>query len=273
VPELPEVEIVCRNLSSIIGENKKVEGWDFYRNDLRGKIPKTELEKLIGQRILGVQRRAKYILIELEKHYVLSHLGMTGSWRAIENQHGWVPQKHDHIKLSLSAGVTLVYQDIRRFGFVECFPKNQLEKRFEKIGAEPIDNIKNLTALQTKFKTLSSSIKVALMNQELVVGIGNIYASEILFLSKVSPIRKCSKVSHNEFQLIWKNSNKVLKKAIKKGGSTIENYKNSFGQSGNYQKDFFVYGRAEEGCRICATPIRQRSLGGRSTYWCPTCQK
>ena len=273
MPELPEVEIVCRNLSAIIGDNKKVESWNFYRSDLRGKIPKKELNQIVGQKIIGVQRRAKYILIELEKHFILSHLGMTGSWRQVEKAKTWTPLKHDHIKLNISGGLSLVYQDIRRFGFIECLSKQGLEKRFEKLGVEPIDNLKSLTALETQFKSLSTPIKVALMNQELVVGIGNIYASEILFLSKVSPLKKCSKVSHSEFQLIWKNSSKVLKKAIQKGGSTIENYKNSYGESGNYQKDFFVYGREEEGCRICTTPIRQRVLGGRSTYWCSSCQK
>ena len=273
MPELPEVEIVCRNLTTIIGDNKKVESWNFYRSDLRGKIPKKELNQIVGQKIIGIRRRAKYILIELEKHFVLSHLGMTGAWRQVESAKTWVPQKHDHIKLNLSANISLVYQDIRRFGFVECFSKQNYEKRFLKLGVEPIDNLKKLTDLEAKFKSLNVSIKVALMNQELVVGIGNIYASEILFLSKVSPLKKCSKVSHSEFQLIWKNSSKVLKKAIKKGGSTIENYKNSYGESGNFQKDFFVYGKAEEGCRICATPIRQQTLGGRSTFWCSSCQK
>lgn len=273
MPELPEVEIVCRNLSAIIGDNKKVESWNFYRSDLRGKIPQKELNQIVGQKIIGIQRRAKYILIELEKHFVLSHLGMTGSWRKVDSSKAWVPEKHDHIKLNLSSGISLVYKDIRRFGFVECFVKHNFEKRFEKLGVEPIDNLKKLTELETRFKKMSTTIKVAIMNQELVVGIGNIYASEILFLSKVLPLKKCSKVSHSEFQLIWKNSSKVLKKAIQRGGSTIENYKNSYGESGNYQKDFFVYGKAEEGCRICATPIRNRTLGGRSTYWCPSCQK
>ena len=273
MPELPEVEIVCRNLSSIIGDNNKVESWTFYRHDLRGKIPKKELNQIAGQKIIGVQRRAKYILIELEQNFILSHLGMTGSWRQVENSKHWKPEKHDHVKLNLSDGTSLVYKDIRRFGFIECFLKSEIGQRFAKLGAEPIDNIKALTALESKLKKLSTSVKVALMNQELVVGIGNIYASEILFLSKVSPLRSCSKVSHHEFQTIWKNSNKVLKKAIKKGGSTIENYKNSYGVAGSFQNDFFVYGRDQEECRICATPILQRSLAGRSTYWCSTCQK
>ncbi len=273
MPELPEVEIVCRNLSSIIGDNKQIESWNFYRSDLRGLIPKKQLNHVVGQKVIGIKRRAKYILIELEKHFILSHLGMTGSWRQVESIKTWAPNKHDHIKLNLSGGLSLVYQDIRRFGFMECLSKRNFEKRFEKLGLEPIDNIKNLTDLQVEFKKLNTPIKVALMNQELVVGIGNIYASEILFLSKVLPLKKCSKVSHSEFQLIWKNSSKVLKKAIEKGGSTIENYKNSFGESGRYQNNFYVYGKAQDECRICATLIRQISLGGRTTYWCPNCQK
>lgn len=272
MPELPEVEVVCRNLRKIIGENKKIQSWEFYRADLRNKIPQKELNKLVGSKILGVQRRAKYILIELEDEFILSHLGMTGAWKPVDSK-TWTPEKHDHIKLNLSSGLSLVYQDIRRFGFIECWSKTKLSERFQDLGVEPLDNFKELELLEARLKKLQTPIKTALMNQALVVGIGNIYASEILFLSKVSPLRKCSKVSQSEFSLIWKNADKILKKAIQKGGSTIENYKNSFGQKGNYQSEFYVYGRAEQGCRICATPIKQKTLAGRSTFWCSGCQK
>lgn len=270
MPELPEVEIVCRNLSEMIGPAATVQDWFFYRADLRMALPKANLKKLIGQKILQIRRRAKFILFEFADHVVVSHLGMTGAWR--EEKSGWNKQKHDHVVLVLRSDRFFVYSDPRRFGFIEVWRTSQLHERFSDYGVEPLAADTDFEALTGQFRNLEAPIKTALMNQKLVVGIGNIYASEILFAAGVSPLKKCSKVNREKYKLIWDQSQKILHRAIQKGGSTIENYRNSKGEEGSFQNEFSVYGREKEGCVICHTPIRQKVMAGRSTYWCPNCQ-
>ena len=271
MPELPEVEIVCRNLTEILIPPAKIISWQFFRKDIRFKIPQKDLQKLVDQEILSVQRRAKYILFETPKSFVLSHLGMTGSWRVEKKD--WPRRKHDHVAFEFKNGLFLIYEDARRFGFVECFKKADFENRFKALGPEPLDSQTDFKKLTQTFKKLSSPIKTALMNQKYLVGVGNIYASEVLFRAGVSPLKKCSKVTEEKYALIWKWTKKILTQAIEKGGSTIENYRNSYGESGSFQNEFFVYDRAEELCRKCHTKIKSVTQSGRTTFWCPSCQK
>lgn len=271
MPELPEVEIVCRNLSEILQPPTEVQGWKFFRKDLRFVIPQKKLNSLIGKKILSISRRAKYILIEFSDEVVISHLGMTGQWRVEKS--GWQKQKHDHVALQYSKDSHLVYSDPRRFGFIEFIKKSELNQKFESLGPEPLQKDLDFNKLTEKFKKLDSTIKVALMDQKLIVGVGNIYASEVLFMAKVNPLKKCSKVKIDEYQKIWRCTQVVLQKAIDQGGSTIENYKNSFGQSGDFQSYLQVYDREGEDCLTCRGKIRKKVLGGRATFWCATCQK
>ncbi|MCC2677702.1 MAG: hypothetical protein K0R29_278 [Pseudobdellovibrio sp.] len=271
MPELPEVEVVCRELSDLIPKNKSIANWDFYRPDIRFKIPKKKLQNLCGQPITAVRRRAKYILFELREHFIVSHLGMTGSWRKELNFS--VRGKHDHLSFELADGSHFIFNDPRRFGFIEVVEKGELGKRFAGLGVEPLQPETDFEKLTSIFKALKSPIKTALMNQKLIVGIGNIYASEILYASRVSPLKKASKVTREQYGLIWKNTRVILEKAISKGGSTIENYKSAMGESGGYQDEFFVYGREQELCRICHNPIKMKVMAGRSTFWCASCQK
>lgn len=270
MPELPEVEIVVRNLNEMMGARPVVQEWIFYRADLRMALPKSKLNKLVGQKILNIRRRAKFILFEFAGQVVVSHLGMTGSWR--EEKAGWKKQKHDHVVLVLSKDRFFVYSDPRRFGFIEIWPVEKLVDRFSEYGVEPLAPETDFTLLTEKFRALQAPIKTSLMNQKLVVGIGNIYASEILFAAGVSPLKKCSKVNHEKYKLIWEMSRKILNRSIEKGGSTIENYRNSKGEEGAFQNEFSVYGREKEECLICHTPVKQKVMAGRSTYWCPKCQ-
>lgn len=271
MPELPEVEVVCRELSELIPKNKAILKWNFFRKDIRFKIPQKELRQLSGQKVTSVKRRAKYILFELREHFIVSHLGMTGSWRRVvgaEKQ-----KKHDHVSFELADGSAFVFNDPRRFGFIEVIRKDQLGSRFSALGVEPLEASTDFFQLTVDFKKLKAPIKTALMNQKLVVGVGNIYASEILFASRVSPLKRASRISADQYRLIWKHTQAILLKAISKGGSTIENYKSATGETGGFQDEFFVYGREHELCRICHNPIKMKVMAGRSTFWCPSCQK
>ena len=272
MPELPEVEIVCRNLKQVFGSDSKIKSWRINRKKLRNAIPVSQLNSLVDSKITEVQRRAKYILISFENgSTLLSHLGMTGLWR-YEPIGKEETQKHDHLIMELSNGSRLVYNDPRRFGFVEVHKSNEIGARLGKLGAEPISSYQELKPTFIRLKSLHSPIKPALMNQDYIVGVGNIYASEILFLSKISPFRPCDRITEKEYREIFKNMRFVLKKAIQKGGSTIENYRNSFGGEGSFQKEFLVYGKAGEACPNCNRKILQKKQAGRSTFWCKKCQ-
>ncbi len=271
MPELPEVEIVCRNLNEILQPPFQIRSWQFFRKDLRFKIPQKELNQLINKDILAIERRAKYIVFKTSDAFMISHLGMTGSWRVEAKD--WDRRKHDHVAFEFQPGKFLIYEDARRFGFIEYFKENEIQKRFVGLGPEPLSDQTDFKQLTEAFKKLEAPIKVALMNQKYLVGVGNIYASEILFRAGVSPLKKCSKVTTAQYNLIWKWTRKILENAIEKGGSTIDNYRNSFGQSGGYQAQFYVYDRAGELCRKCHTEVRSLTQTGRTTFWCRSCQK
>lgn len=271
MPELPEVEIVCRNLANMLEPGSTICEWKFFRSDLRFKIPKVKLQRLLSLPLEKVSRRAKYILFYFDNYVMISHLGMTGSWRR-ENA-GWERRKHDHLAFAVDKKTFFVFEDPRRFGFIEVIPKNELSVRFMQLGAEPLDSTTDFEKLAFDFKKLNSPIKSALMNQKLLVGVGNIYASEVLFRVGVNPLIKCTKLSQQLLSAIFKEVAFVLTRAIAAGGSSISSYRNSYGEKGSYQTSFFVYGRKNEPCLKCKAPIKCAIQAGRSTFWCPNCQK
>lgn len=271
MPELPEVEIVTRNLREILKPPFQISAWEFRRADLRFKIPKKDLLQIMNQPILAIHRRAKYILFELQDHYMISHLGMTGSWRAQAINLSF--RKHDHLAFQFNSEEFLVYEDVRRFGFIEVCKKKNLHVRFKDVGVEPLAPETDFKKLTGRIRLLNAPIKNALMNQKLIVGVGNIYASEILFKAGVSPLKKCSAVSIEKYNRIWSWTKIILTQAIEKGGSTIENYKNSFGQKGEFQNQFAVYGKESEYCDQCSSLIKSCLQAGRRTFWCSHCQK
>jgi formamidopyrimidine-DNA glycosylase len=272
MPELPEVEIVRRNISELLLSGNSIKSWTFNRADLRFPIPKKQLSRLIGQKISQVQRRAKYLLFHVEEQVILSHLGMTGQWRAEEDQ-TWIAQKHDHVVLSLSSGKSLVFHDPRRFGFIEVLPAEMLTSRFSALGPEPLDKDMDPGRLTDTFLQLKSPVKTALMNQRYLVGVGNIYAAEALFRAGIHPLKKCSQIKPADYALLWREVRLILEEAIKSGGSSIENYRNTYSQSGQYQERLQVYGRTGEPCVKCHSLIINTFLAGRNTFWCPSCQK
>ncbi len=271
MPELPEVEIVCRNLASRIAPASEIKSWVFFRADLRFKIPKKALLKIVGQPLRNIRRRAKYILFDFGEHLIISHLGMTGSWR--NEKAGWSRRKHDHLAFAVSDNTYFVFEDPRRFGFIEVIKTADFAARFKDLGAEPLDQKVDFEQLIESFRRLNAPIKNALMNQKLLVGVGNIYASEVLFRTRISPLKKCSKISAEQYRSLFQEVIHVLTEAIEAGGSSISDYRNLDGEKGDFQQSFFVYGRAAETCLICSSKIKSVVQAGRSTFWCPSCQK
>lgn len=275
MPELPEVETVRSGLESLLKSKPTIKRVKLMRGDIRFPIPKNFAKALEGQTITGVKRRAKYLLIETPKVALLSHLGMTGSWR-IETPATLKRGPHDHCFIELSDGRQLVFRDPRRFGVLDLVQPGAEEThlRLKALGPEPLDK-ETFTSeyLYETSRKRKTAIKVFIMDQRVVVGVGNIYASEALFRAGVRPQRLAGKITKHEAERIVEAIRTVLREAIAAGGSSIRDYTNASGDEGAFQLNHFVYERAGEPCRVCKTPIRSKVLGGRSTYWCPNCQK
>ncbi len=271
MPELPEVEITTRNLQSILDLPAPIIAFEFFRSNLRNKIPIKAIQKMNGSELVRIYRRAKFIVFEFSEGNVISHLGMTGSWRSEKT--GWARRKHDHIALSFSGNRCLVYNDPRRFGEFDLYTSTEMQQRFEAFGPEPLHAETNWQEITGKFKSLKTEIKVCLMNQKYLVGVGNIYASEALFRAGIRPGKKANRLSLHEYERLWQHVQIVLQKAIKAGGSSIQNFKNGYGKTGNFQNQFAVYDRANEACLICRNKIKLKVYSGRSTFWCSQCQK
>ena len=277
MPELPEVETVRAGLAELLNQKPKIIRVKLMRADIRFPIPKNFVKALEGQTITGVSRRAKYLLIETTKVSLLSHLGMTGSWRiesaeTLESSLG----PHDHCFIELSDSRTLIYRDPRRFGLLDLVePGNEdTHLRLKALGPEPLDELKFTTEyLYSYSRKRKVALKVFIMDQRVVVGVGNIYASEVLFRAKVRPQKLAGKMTKHEATRVIDSVRSILNEAIKAGGSSIRDYKNAEGESGSFQQSHQVYERANEPCRVCGRAIRSKVLGGRSTYWCPHCQK
>lgn len=274
MPELPEVETVRAGLAEILRERPSIKAVRLMRADIRFKIPRDLPSRLEGAPITGVRRRAKYLLIDTPKVSLLSHLGMTGSWRVLEKDAARDP--HDHCYIDLDDGRTLAYRDPRRFGIIDLLEPGGEENhpRLRGLGVEPLD-VARFTGefffQSTRKRKLAA--KVFLMDQRIVVGIGNIYASEVLFRAGVRPGRAAGRLSRVECGRIVQFAREVLVEAIESGGSSIRDYRQAGGEEGGFQALHLVYGRAKEPCRRCGAPISSLVLGGRSTFWCAKCQR
>lgn len=232
-----------------------------------------EFEATVRHQIVrGVDRRAKYLLIRLETGTVILHLGMSGSLRLVSS--GTPPKAHDHWDLVLDSGMVLRFHDPRRFGslhFTEDDPaKHALLK---KLAPEPLSDEFNGEYLFNATRRRLVPIKQLIMNSQVVVGVGNIYASEALFRARISPRRAARRLTHAEAVKLSKAIKDVLKAAIKIGGTTLRDYVNADGAPGYFRQKLFVYERAKQACRVCKSPVKQFTQGQRSTYWCSTCQR
>jgi formamidopyrimidine-DNA glycosylase len=239
---------------------------------LRWPIAKKLEAAVRGQVIRGVERRAKYLLIRLETGSLIVHLGMSGSLRIIDAK--TPPKAHDHWDLSLDSGQALRFHDPRRFGslhWTEADPEQHV--LLEKLAPEPLSSAFNAGYLYRVTRRRAVAIKQLIMNSQLVVGVGNIYASEALFRSGISPRRAARRLTKAEAAKLSRAIKAVLKAAIKIGGTTLRDYVNADGTPGYFRQKLFVYERAGASCRVCKATIKQFTQGQRSTYWCAVCQR
>jgi len=287
MPELPEVEIVRQSLNKKI-KQKKVKKVIIRNRNLRFKIPYNFNSYFQNKKIIKVGRFSKYLIVYLpQEKYCLIHLGMSGTIHVINNtkinkhtntsfyHSPFLPKKHNHVEFIFD-NFKIVYNDPRRFGFFLLIKNNlDLNKRFNHLGPEPFDQNFNLTYVYNFFKGKNKDIKNFLLDQKFVSGIGNIYASEILFLSKINPFKKVKLLSKKECQKIIINSKKILLKAINKGGSSIRDFKDTSGSKGGFQNEFKVYQQEGLQCKNtgCSDFIRKKIITNRSTFFCDSCQK
>ena len=287
MPELPEVEVVRQSLDKKI-KQKKVKNVIIRNRNLRFKIPSNFKSFLKDRQIVKVDRFSKYLILCLSNQsYCLLHLGMSGTVHLVNNLNKdyvtntsfynspILPKKHNHVEINFG-DLKIVYNDPRRFGFFEIIPNLiSLKKRFAHLGPEPFDSKFNLDYIFSFLKGKKKSIKSFLLDQNFVSGIGNIYASEILFLSKINPNKKASLLKKEDCKKIIINSKKVLLDAINKGGSSIRDFKNILGNEGGFQKNFKVYERQKLSCKRfgCRGTIQKKTISNRSTFFCNSCQK
>jgi formamidopyrimidine-DNA glycosylase len=291
MPELPEVETVRRGLAPAMegASFKKVE---VRRRDLRWPLPKDFAERLEGQKVAGLGRRAKYLLADLSSGDVLlMHLGMSGSIRLKRNGEKFLgdaryfeiakDEKHDHVVFHMSNGATVTFNDPRRFGSMKLVARAKLEQEplLRGLGPEPLGNEFDAAMLAQACRAKKTSLKAALSDQRVVAGLGNIYVCEALFRARLSPKRQAATIADrsghpNERAVALVEAIKaVLQDAIKAGGSSLRDHRQADGSLGYFQHNFQVYDREGEPCPSCKGKIKRIVQTGRSTFYCPSCQK
>jgi len=271
MPELPEVETTLRGLKPHV-EGQTVTNLLIRNHHLRWPVP-TQLPKLLGnQAIRQLSRRAKYLLWRFNHGTLITHLGMSGYFRVLHCD--VKAEKHDHIDLILNSNTCIRYCDPRRFGaFVWTTADPATHTLLQKLGVEPLSPDFNADYLFTYAKRRQCSIKQFIMNHHIVVGVGNIYAAESLFAAKINPKRAANQVGKSRLASLVTEIKRILRKAIKAGGTTLKNFHHADGKPGFFKFHLQVYGQANAPCPHCATPIKQITQAQRSTYYCPKCQR
>src|SRR5580692_10412368 len=301
MPELPEVETVRRGLQPAM-EGAKIVKAEVRRKDLRFPFQKDFVARLEGQIVTGLGRRAKYLMADLSSGDVLvMHLGMSGSFRVVNDDHGHTPgqfhrlrtedRAHDHVVFHMSSGAAIVFNDPRRFGYMKIIARSKLEEEplLKGLGPEPLGNEFDAAMLARSCASKKTSLKAALLDQRVVAGLGNIYVCEALFRSHLSPRRLAATLATKAGQRkgvagaeptdhasrLVTAIHAVLNQAIKAGGSSLRDHRQTSGELGYFQHSFQVYDREGERCQTanCAGVVRRFTQNGRSTFWCPKCQK
>ena len=289
MPELPEVETVRLGLAPAL-EGRRIISADVRRADLRIPFPPRFAQRLTGRKVLALTRRAKYLLAELEDGETLViHLGMSGRmsvyahgvrqklgnyvYDAAPNDAGH--GKHDHVVLETDAPARIVFNDHRRFGLMTLIPTQSLaaDKLFKAIGVEPLSDSFNAAFLKQALKGKKTPLKAALLDQRLIAGLGNIYVCEALYRARLSPKRLAKNVKPEQIPPLVKAIKQVLQSAIQAGGSTLRDHAQATGDPGNFQHRFLVYGREAKPCKSCKGPVKRLVQSGRSSFYCPACQK
>ncbi len=268
MPELPEVETSKNGLLLLI-VGQVVDAVYLWRDNLRWAIPTHLNTTLARQVVCGVGRRGKYLLIEFEVGILIIHLGMSGSIRVVNRNVEL--QKHDHFELVFENGKSMRLNDPRRFGAV-LFSTNGIHPLLDNLGVEPLEDEFDANYLYTKSRKKHLAIKAFIMNSKVVVGVGNIYACESLFKSRIDPRRPAGKVTKKCYQLLTQNIKSTLSEAILAGGTTLQDFTKIDGTPGYFAQDLYVYGRENKPCFICNGKITRITQNQRATFYCPQCQ-
>ncbi|MEP6942758.1 MAG: bifunctional DNA-formamidopyrimidine glycosylase/DNA-(apurinic or apyrimidinic site) lyase [Betaproteobacteria bacterium] len=270
MPELPEVETTRRGLAPHV-ERQKVTAVRIYDRRLRWPVPPRLATLLVGKTIDKIDRRSKYLLFHTTSGTLIVHFGMTGSLRIYERAPA--RRRHDHLDITFANGALMRYHDPRRFGAVLWSPSHLSHPLLAALGPEPLEPGFTGESLHDALRKRTGPIKPALMNSTVVVGVGNIYASEALFRAGIRPTRQANRLSRASCARIVSSIRDTLNDAVTRGGSTLRDYVGSNGEPGESQFHHFVYGRAGKPCRVCGTPIRAARQAGRATTYCAKCQR
>lgn len=267
MPELPEVETTKTSLLPLL--HHRVQSVTVRDSRLRWAIP-DDISRLVGQELRALKRRSKYILAEFETDQMLWHLGMSGSFRLCKAQDEL--RKHDHLILTFDDGTELRYHDPRRFGCILWLNDEHQKKLIDTLGPEPLSDAFNADYLYEKLRTKQVGIKIAIMDNHVVVGVGNIYATESLFNQGIHPAQPANTLSSEQIAGLVVEIKRILSHAIQLGGSTLRDYTNAMGENGYFQQTLLAYGRAGEMCVNCETTLENMKLGQRASVFCPQCQ-
>lgn len=270
MPELPEVETTRRGLAPHV-EGRRITGVVLRRPDLRWPIPPEVGRELPGQRVLGVRRRAKYLLLDTAPGSALLHLGMSGMLRVLPA--ATPVATHDHVDLALDSGRVLRFTDPRRFGCLLWQPAGETHELLAHLGPEPLSDAFDGDYLFTLSRGRKAPVKAFLMDQAVVVGVGNIYAAESLFRAGIAPGRAAGSVGRERYRRLAEAVKAILAHAITRGGTTLRDFLSPDGAPGYFEQELFVYGREGEPCKHCGRTIRDGRMGNRATAWCPGCQR
>lgn len=274
MPELPEVETIRKTLKELV-LNKKISDIDIYWGKIIKHPDDSEYFKqlVMGQTIRDVKRKGKFLIFELDTLMLVSHLRMEGKY--FVNKTGTERDKHTHVIFNFTDGTSLNYNDVRKFGTMHVYPKeNYLQvKPLNQLGPDPFEVNYNVEYLTEKLLKTTRFVKAALLDQTIIAGLGNIYVDEVLFRAKIHPEKRANTLTKKQIELIYKYSYDVLKEAVEQGGTTIRSYVNGDGEMGLFQQELFVYGQENKACKSCGDTIEKFKSSGRGTHICPTCQK
>ena len=270
MPELPEVETTRRGLAPHLA-GRSVIAVTLRRPDLRWPIPGEISRLLPGEPILGIRRRAKYLLLDTAPGSALLHLGMSGSLRVLPA--ATRVNAHDHVDLALDSGSVLRFNDPRRFGCLLWQPAGETHELLRELGPEPLSAQFDGDYLYQRSRGRRASVKTFLMDQSIVVGVGNIYAAESLFSAGIAPARQAGRVSRQRYELLATAVKEILAHAIRRGGTTLRDFISPDGAPGYFEQELLAYGREGQACRRCGRALLGSRLGNRATAWCSGCQR
>ncbi len=268
MPELPEVETVRRGLERIL-LGATIARVVLTRGDLRTAIPADFAARLAGQPVRAIRRRAKYLLIDTPAATMLCHLGMTGTWRLAPIGE---ERTHDHCYLELADGRRLAFRDPRRFGQLDLVAAGDRHPSLDRLGPEPLGDAFTPSYLRERLRGRKQAVKALIMDQAIVVGVGNIYAQEACFRAGIRPTRAAGSLTLARLERLVAEIRIILAEAITAGGSTISDFRQAGGEAGYFQHNFRVYDRAGQACPVCGGTLRGKVIAGRSTVWCTECQ-